>query len=610
MFDLGFEPQIRSLLGQIRPDRQTLLFSATMPRRVERLAADDLTSPVRITVGATGAANEDVTQTVHVLDNDGAKRQWLMNRLPGFIDEGEVLIFANQKAKVDDLCSMLGSLGIARVGAIHGDMSQSERMDVLSSFRSGTFHVLVATDVAARGLDIKTLKTVVNYDAAKDIDTHVHRVGRTGRAGDKEGAAHTLLLATEIRAAVDLERCLAAAGQEVPEALHAMAMKDPRARRGGGRGGGGGRGRGRGAGGGGRGGGKRVPTVGGVGLGFNQSIPLESVPGHGYVGSTASEKKVSVHIPGFAPSHAGADAHFGNLAKDPALGDQRSGIREAQNGSTPLPPPPPPPPPPGGWGNLPPPPPVLPAAAVQSAVQNPLPPPLSPPPPPSGGWGNLPPPPPVVPQSAVPSNTTTCVVLPSPPARSLPQMPQQQYQTQHAQQPPQQYALSASVPPQTTARLGPAGEAAATRHAAVGHAFQSSFISSGTRQGDVEAKPEIVLPKTATLPAQTPTGRALPPPPVPVTQRPLYMQPRPQYGNRYSGAYRGQNQPSYAPPSGVPQQPQQQQQQPTAAQSAEVQRAIANARAIAARLAAQGPNGSGAGGGAGQGGAGWKWGSG
>lgn len=180
MFDMGFEPQVRSIMGQIRPDRQTLLFSATMPRRVERLAADALTSPIRITVGEVGAANEDIKQVVEVVYDVAHKQKWLLDRLQGFIDEGDVLVFANQKARVDELCAALQAAG-ARVASIHGDMDQHTRMTTLNDFKAGQFHALVATDVAARGLDIKSIKTVVNYDAAKDIDTHVHRISRHSR---------------------------------------------------------------------------------------------------------------------------------------------------------------------------------------------------------------------------------------------------------------------------------------------------------------------------------------------------------------------------------------------------------------------------------------------
>lgn len=185
-------PQVRCILGQVRPDRQTLLFSATMPRKVENLVTDALTGPVRITVGDVGVANEDIKQIVQVLANEPAKLAWLLRGMETYIDAGDVLIFANQKAKVAELTKALQAAGVRAV-ALHGDMGQASRMQVLKGYREGVHHVLVATDVAARGLDIKSVKTVINYDAAKDNDTHVHRVGRTGRAGDKEGVAYTLL---------------------------------------------------------------------------------------------------------------------------------------------------------------------------------------------------------------------------------------------------------------------------------------------------------------------------------------------------------------------------------------------------------------------------------
>ena len=102
---------------------------------------------------------------------------------------------------------------------------QHTRMDVLDSFRNGKHHVLVATDIAGRGLDIKTVKTVISYDAAKDIETHVHRVGRTGRAGDKEGVAITLLNKNEVRFASQLVQSFTLAGQPIPPHLYELAMK-------------------------------------------------------------------------------------------------------------------------------------------------------------------------------------------------------------------------------------------------------------------------------------------------------------------------------------------------------------------------------------------------
>ncbi|GMH40606.1 hypothetical protein BSKO_08510 [Bryopsis sp. KO-2023] len=290
MFDMGFEPQIRSIMGQIRPDRQTMLFSATMPHRVERLARDALTSPVRITVGAIGAANEDIRQSVAILANDTLKYHWLMQRLQRFVDEGDVLIFANKKARVEEVLEKLKAKGY-RVDAIHGDLDQHSRMEILKKFREGSTHVLVATDVASRGLDIRSIKTVVNFDAAKDIDGHVHRIGRTGRAGDKDGTAYTLVAPQEVRFAGSLVQSLTAAGQEVPRELHDLAMKDGRFNKNNKRG---------------KGvkSEKRRPQVGGAGLGFSTS---QSNP----TTTTASRTPPQYQPPSmmFAPASDSSQSH-------------------------------------------------------------------------------------------------------------------------------------------------------------------------------------------------------------------------------------------------------------------------------------------------------------
>lgn len=224
MFDLGFEPQIRSIVGQIRPDRQTLLFSATMPRKVEKLAREILSDPIRVTVGEVGMANEDITQVVQVIPSDAEKLPWLLEKLPGLIDDGDVLVFASKKATVDELESQLAQKGL-KVVSLHGDKDQASRMEILQQFKSGTYHVLIATDVAARGLDIKSIKSVVNFDIAKDMDMHVHRIGRTGRAGDKDGTAYTLITQKEARFAGELVNSLIAAGQNVSVELMDLAMK-------------------------------------------------------------------------------------------------------------------------------------------------------------------------------------------------------------------------------------------------------------------------------------------------------------------------------------------------------------------------------------------------
>ncbi|XP_008808687.1 DEAD-box ATP-dependent RNA helicase 24-like [Phoenix dactylifera] len=279
MFDLGFEPQMRSIVGQIRPDRQTLLFSATMPYKVERLAREILTDPVRVIVGEVGMANEDITQVVSVIPSVAEKMPWLLEKLPEMIDEGDVLVFASKKTTVDEIESQLIQKGF-KVAALHGDKDQASRMDILQKFKSGTYHVLVATDVAARGLDIKSIKSVVNFDIARDMDMHVHRIGRTGRAGDKDGTAYTLITQKEARFAGELVNSLVAAGQNVSPELMDLAMKDGRfrakrdARKGGKKVGG------KGKGGGGSGRGVRGVDYG-LGIGYNPestNATLQSVP--------------------------------------------------------------------------------------------------------------------------------------------------------------------------------------------------------------------------------------------------------------------------------------------------------------------------------------------
>ncbi|KAI8926427.1 P-loop containing nucleoside triphosphate hydrolase protein [Entophlyctis helioformis] len=274
MLNLGFEPQVRSVCSNVRPDRQTLLFSATFRRHIERLAREFLTNPMRICIGDAGQSNSDIVQIPVVLESDAFKWGWLTHQLPSLAAQGSVIVFVSRKAGVEELAGNLESNvgpsiaaavsavggvshtfpGHVMVGALHGDMLQSQRDQVLRDFKAGKTRVLVSTDVAARGLDIKGIKTVVNYDLAKDIDGHVHRIGRTGRAGEK-GTAFTLLTQAEDRFAADLVQHLENAGQTPSEALMALAMQNGRFRkmrqqtrgsRGGHGGFSGGRGRGRG----------------------------------------------------------------------------------------------------------------------------------------------------------------------------------------------------------------------------------------------------------------------------------------------------------------------------------------------------------------------------
>ncbi|KAG0216252.1 ATP-dependent RNA helicase ddx42 [Mortierella sp. GBA30] len=202
VFDFGFEPQVRSICDNIRPDRQTLLFSATFQKRVERLAREVMTDPVRISIGNVGQINSDVTQVIQVLKDETLKWKWLMERLHEF-----------------EACECL-----------HGDMHQQERDKAIHDFKVKAFPTLIATDVAARGLDIKSIRTVVNYDVARDIDSHVHRVGRTGRAGEK-GTAYTLITEKDDRFAGELVRNLEESSQAIPPEVMKVAMQNPRFRK-------------------------------------------------------------------------------------------------------------------------------------------------------------------------------------------------------------------------------------------------------------------------------------------------------------------------------------------------------------------------------------------
>ncbi|KAM3724357.1 ATP-dependent RNA helicase [Dirofilaria immitis] len=222
MFDMGFEAQVQSISDHIRPDRQCLMFSATFKSKVEKLAREALTDPVRIVQGEVGEANSDVIQTIEVLENVDIKWQWLLNHLVEFSSMGKVLIFVTKKIHAEDVANRLLAKDFKPI-LLHGDMLQAERNEKLQAFRKNV-NILVATDVAARGLDIPEIRTVINYDLARDIDTHVHRIGRTGRAGQK-GWAYTLVLESDKEMAGHLVRNLESVNQIVPESLFQLAMK-------------------------------------------------------------------------------------------------------------------------------------------------------------------------------------------------------------------------------------------------------------------------------------------------------------------------------------------------------------------------------------------------
>ena len=268
MLDMGFEPQIRRIVqGEDMPDiqaRQTLMFSATFPRDIQILAKDFLKDYIFLSVGRVGSTSENITQKIEYVE-DQDKRSVLLDILasqPG----GLTLIFVETKRMADMLSDFLIASNLPAT-SIHGDRSQREREMALATFRSGRTPVLVATAVAARGLDIPNVTHVINYDLPSDIDDYVHRIGRTGRAGNT-GISTAFFNRGNRNIVRDLVELLREANQDIPNWLEAIARESSfngsyRGR--GGRGGGRGRGATRDyrAGGGGGGGG------GGSGFGGN-----------------------------------------------------------------------------------------------------------------------------------------------------------------------------------------------------------------------------------------------------------------------------------------------------------------------------------------------------
>jgi len=218
--DMGFEPQIRKIVEQIRPDRQTLMWSATWPKEVRNLAEDFLKDYIQLNVGSLSlAANHNILQIVDVcqeMEKDTKLRQLLEEIMAE--KESKIIVFAETKRKVDDLTRRMRREGWPAM-CIHGDKSQQERDWVLSEFRSGRAPILVATDVAARGLDVDDVKFVINYDYPSCSEDYVHRIGRTGRS-DKTGTAYTFFTADNCKQAKDLIEVLKEANQVVNPRLY------------------------------------------------------------------------------------------------------------------------------------------------------------------------------------------------------------------------------------------------------------------------------------------------------------------------------------------------------------------------------------------------------
>uniref|UniRef100_A0AAR2JXL7 RNA helicase n=1 Tax=Pygocentrus nattereri TaxID=42514 RepID=A0AAR2JXL7_PYGNA len=236
MLDMGFEPQIRKIVDQIRPDRQTLMWSATWPKEVRQLAEDFLKEYVQINIGALQlSANHNILQIVDVC-NDGEKDDKLIRLLEEIMSEKEnkTIIFVETKRRCDELTRRMRRDGWPAMG-IHGDKSQQERDWVLNEFKFGKACILIATDVASRGLDVEDVKFVINYDYPNSSEDYIHRIGRTARS-QKTGTAYTFFTPNNMKQANDLISVLREANQAINPKLLQMA-EDRGGRSRGGRGG-------------------------------------------------------------------------------------------------------------------------------------------------------------------------------------------------------------------------------------------------------------------------------------------------------------------------------------------------------------------------------------
>ncbi|KAJ3255040.1 pre-mRNA processing RNA-helicase [Boothiomyces macroporosus] len=226
MFDLGFEPQVMRMIGNVRPDRQCVLFSATFPRFMEALARKILKKPLEILVGVRSIVAPDVTQIVEVIENEEAKFLRLLAVLGKCSAENpnsKFLIFVDRQEAADAMLSNLFKRGYPCL-ALHGGKDQADRDSVISDFKNGATNILVATSIGARGLDVKDLNVVINYECPNHHEDYVHRCGRTGRAGNK-GTAYTFILHEQAAYGADIIKALTQSGVPVPKELDNLVQR-------------------------------------------------------------------------------------------------------------------------------------------------------------------------------------------------------------------------------------------------------------------------------------------------------------------------------------------------------------------------------------------------
>ncbi|THV08684.1 P-loop containing nucleoside triphosphate hydrolase protein [Dendrothele bispora CBS 962.96] len=223
MFDMGFEPQVMKIVNNIRPDRQTVLFSATFPKQMDSLARKILRKPLEITVGGRSVVASEIEQLVEVREEDTKFTRLLeiLGQMYNEDPECRTLVFVDRQEAADNLLRELMRKGYLCM-SLHGGKDQVDRDSTIADFKSGVVPIVIATSVAARGLDVKQLKLVINYDAPNHMEDYVHRAGRTGRAGNK-GTCVTFITPEQDRYSVDVYRALKASNAAVPRELEDLA---------------------------------------------------------------------------------------------------------------------------------------------------------------------------------------------------------------------------------------------------------------------------------------------------------------------------------------------------------------------------------------------------
>ncbi|XP_040573438.1 probable ATP-dependent RNA helicase DDX43 [Lepeophtheirus salmonis] len=224
MLDMGFEPQIRKILLDVRPDRQTVMTSATWPPGVRRLASNYMKDPITVSIGSLDlAAVHSVTQKIFVVESEEEKDDRLLDFFNNMTPEDKAIIFMSKKAKVDDYSSSLCLAGVD-CQSIHGGRDQMDREQALLDFKLGHVRILIATDVASRGIDVEDISHVINFDFPNSMEEYVHRIGRSGRAG-KKGSSISFMTYRDRPLAQGLIDIMTEANQPIPREVQRLADK-------------------------------------------------------------------------------------------------------------------------------------------------------------------------------------------------------------------------------------------------------------------------------------------------------------------------------------------------------------------------------------------------